>query len=47
MSIDLSKLSKLELLQKCEDLKITKCKSKTKGKLIELIEAKIENNDII
>ena len=52
MSIDLSKLSKLELLQKCEDLKITKCKSKTKSKLIELIEAKnatsvkIENDDI-
>lgn len=43
MSIDLSKLSKLELLQKCEDLKITKCKSKTKGKLIELIEAKIKD----
>jgi len=35
--MDLSKLSKIELLSKCEELGIKKCKSKSKGKLIELI----------
>jgi DNA adenine methylase len=40
----LSKLSKKELLVKCDDLKITKCKSKCKNELIKLIN---ENNNII
>jgi len=34
---DLTKLSKTELLAKCEELGITKCKSKTKGELVALI----------
>ena len=42
MSKDLSKLSKIELLKKSEELGITKCKSKNKGELIEII-----NNNII
>ena len=40
--MDLTKLSKTELLAKCEELGITKCKSKNKDKLIELITAKIQ-----
>jgi DNA (cytosine-5)-methyltransferase 1 len=36
-----NKLSKPELLAKCEELGITKCKSKNKGELIELIKSKI------
>jgi site-specific DNA-methyltransferase (adenine-specific) len=48
--IDLTKLSKTELLEKCEKLGITKCKSKNKGELINLIGNKntqllIEDND--
>ena len=35
--MDLTKLSKAELLVKCEELGITKCKSKTKSELVELI----------
>lgn len=35
--MDLTSLSKTELLLKCEELGITKCKSKTKGEIIELI----------
>jgi DNA (cytosine-5)-methyltransferase 1 len=35
--MDLTKLSKTKLLEKCEELGITKCKSKNKCKLIELI----------
>ena len=35
--MDLTKLSKTELLEKCEELGIKKCKSKNKGELIELI----------
>lgn len=38
--MDLSKLSKLELLVKCEEYGIAKCKSKNKSKLIELINEK-------
>lgn len=38
--MDLTKLSKAELLVKCEELGITRCKSKNKGKLIELINEK-------
>ena len=54
--MDLTKLSKQELLVKCEELGITKCKSKNKGDLIDLINSKqpkkkveliIEDNDII
>jgi len=36
--MDLTKLSKSELLARCEELGITKCKSKNKNKLIEIIE---------
>ena len=35
--MDLTKLSKIELLEKCEELGIKKCKFKNKDKLIELI----------
>ena len=38
--MDLTKLSKVELLVKCEELGIVRCKSKNKGKLIELINEK-------
>jgi DNA (cytosine-5)-methyltransferase 1 len=38
--MDLTKLSKAELLVKCEELGIMRCKSKNKGKLIELINEK-------
>jgi DNA (cytosine-5)-methyltransferase 1 len=34
---ELTKLSKKELLEKCEELGITRCKSKNKGDIIELI----------
>ena len=44
--MDLTKLSKKELLEKCEELGITKCKSKNKGKLIELINQKQTTPDI-
>ena len=45
--MDLTKLSKTELLIKCEGLGITKCKSKNKGKLIELINQKQNVNTIL
>ena len=35
--MDLSKLSKEELLIKCDELQIVKCKSKNKSELIDLI----------
>jgi DNA (cytosine-5)-methyltransferase 1 len=38
--LDLTKLSKTELLIKCNELGITKCKSKNKGELINLINSK-------
>jgi site-specific DNA-methyltransferase (adenine-specific) len=38
--MDLTKLSKPELLAKCEELGITKCKSKNKNELIEVINSK-------
>ena len=38
--MDLTKLSKLELLTKCEELGITRCKSKNKSELITLINEK-------
>ena len=39
--MDLTKLSKTELLKKCEELRITKYKSKNKCELIELINTHI------
>lgn len=41
--MDLTKLSKTELLEKCEELGIKKCKSKNKGELIDLINAKTQS----
>jgi hypothetical protein len=38
---DPSGLSKIELLEKCEELGIKKCKSKNKGELINLIQNKL------
>jgi DNA (cytosine-5)-methyltransferase 1 len=38
--MDISKMSKLELLEKCKELGITKCSSKNKSQLIELINGK-------
>jgi adenine-specific DNA-methyltransferase len=43
---DLTKLSKNELLTKCEELGFSKCKSKNKGELIELINSKTNKNII-
>ena len=40
--MDLTKLSKIELLKKCEELGIKKCKSKNKDKLIDLINAETQ-----
>lgn len=40
--MDLTKLSKTELLEKCEELGIKKYKSKNKGELIDLINTKIQ-----
>ena len=40
--MDLTKLSRTELLAKCDELGITKCKSKSIGKLIDLINAKTQ-----
>jgi DNA (cytosine-5)-methyltransferase 1 len=38
--MDISKMSKIELLEKCKELGITKCSSKNKPQLIELINSK-------
>jgi DNA (cytosine-5)-methyltransferase 1 len=38
--MDISKMSKLELLEKCKELGLTKCNSKNKGELINLINNK-------
>lgn len=38
--MDLSKMSKVDLLNKCKELNITKCSSKNKSQLIELIHSK-------
>ena len=43
---DLNKLSKSELLLMCEELGITKCKSKNKNELINIINNKRENCDL-
>lgn len=42
--VDLTKLSKMKLLEKCEELGFAKCKSKNKGELIDLINIKIHHN---
>jgi DNA (cytosine-5)-methyltransferase 1 len=39
-NMDITKISKLELLEKCKDLGIIKCNSKNKSQLIELITSK-------
>jgi DNA (cytosine-5)-methyltransferase 1 len=44
--MDLTKLSKNELLVKCEELGITKCKSKNKTELIKLINGKSKKTQI-
>jgi len=49
--MDISKMSKLELMEKCKELGTTKCSSKNKSQLLELITSKqsihnISNNDI-
>ena len=41
--MDLHNLSKNDLLEKCNELQITKCKSKNKNELIELINKKINS----
>jgi hypothetical protein len=41
--MDLTKLLKTELLEKCEELGIKKCKSKNKSELIELINSKTQS----
>lgn len=43
--MDISKMSKLELLEKCKELGIKKCSSKNKSQLIELINSKIKLQD--
>lgn len=45
--MDLTELSKLELLAKCEELGFTKCKSKNKNELVELINSKKQPLKII
>jgi DNA (cytosine-5)-methyltransferase 1 len=48
VSMDESKMTKIELLEKCKELGITKCSSKNKSQLIEIINSKkkieVENN---
>lgn len=39
---DISKMNKLDLLEKCQELSITKCSSKNKSQLIKLINSKQE-----
>lgn len=41
--MELTKLSKTELLEKCEELGIKKCKSKNKGELIDLLNVKTQS----
>jgi len=47
--MDLTKLTKTELLAKCEELGIKKCKSKNKEELINLLQNKLtekENHEV-
>ena len=41
--MDINKLSRSKLLEKCEELGITKCKSKNKSELVELLKVKTES----
>jgi hypothetical protein len=43
--MELTKLSKPNLLEKCQELGIKKCKSKSKSQLIDLIKSKTQNED--
>jgi hypothetical protein len=43
--MELTKLSKSILLEKCQELGIKKCKSKSKSQLIDLIKSKTQNED--
>jgi adenine-specific DNA methylase len=43
--MNISKMSKIDLLEKCKELGITKCSSKNKSQLIELINSKRNNTD--
>ena len=45
--MDFSKLSKTDLLTKCQDLGITKCKSKNKSELIEIIGKKMLLQNVV
>lgn len=45
--MDLHKLSKKQLLEKCYEIEIKKCKSKNKSELIELINQKQTSNSIL
>jgi len=45
--MDTSKMSKLELSEKCKELEITKCSSKNKSQLIKLINSKIKLQNVI
>jgi len=38
MNTDISKMSKLELLEKCKELGFTKCNSKNKSQLLDIIQ---------
>ena len=42
--MELTKLSKTELLEKCEELGFKKCKSKNKSELINLLQTKMVNS---
>lgn len=44
--MELSKLTKIELLEKCKELGITKCKSKNKSELIKLINNTTKNDEL-
>jgi site-specific DNA-methyltransferase (adenine-specific) len=43
--MDISKMSKIDLLEKCKELDITKCSSKNKSQLIELINSNHKTNN--
>jgi DNA (cytosine-5)-methyltransferase 1 len=45
--MDISKMNKLELLKKCKELGITKCSSKNKSQLIEIINSKFKFQNVI
>ena len=47
MASELTKLSKLELLEKCKENGITKCSSKNKSQLIDLLCEKLEDVSLV